>query len=201
MSRGWTEHQDNHTIWTVWIFKHCSIIAPRQGITENDNMNMNFPVWYRYIDYQDELFISENSNKKPILTFCLPFSLNVRPFLFLPFHLPFCSQQYHYQEDDSPPLDQGFPRLTNEVRAPELVHVSEKNLSEIENVHGYVSHSHISPLKVSTPTSLPSFISSVGFASGIETMTLQPSYQFSSMSDCQHGLHSVSLPPPFVFLA
>ncbi|KAI4814142.1 hypothetical protein KUCAC02_003348, partial [Chaenocephalus aceratus] len=41
----------------------------------------------------------------------------------------------------------GFPRLTNEVRAPELVHVSEKNLSEIENVHGYVSHSHISPLK------------------------------------------------------
>ncbi|XP_068577343.1 disks large homolog 2 isoform X9 [Cebidichthys violaceus] len=59
------------------------------------------------------------------------------------------SEQYHYQEDDSPPLDQGFPRLTNEVHAPELVHVSEKNLSEIENVHGYVSHSHISPLKAS----------------------------------------------------
>ncbi|XP_034461564.1 disks large homolog 2 isoform X11 [Hippoglossus hippoglossus] len=57
------------------------------------------------------------------------------------------SSEYHYQEDDSPPLDQGFPRLTNEVRSPELVHVSEKNLSEIENVHGYVSHSHISPLK------------------------------------------------------
>ncbi|CAJ1064497.1 disks large homolog 2 isoform X6 [Xyrichtys novacula] len=57
--------------------------------------------------------------------------------------------QYHYQEDDSPHLDQGFPRLTNEVRAPELVHVSEKNLSEIENVHGYVSHAHISPLKAS----------------------------------------------------
>ncbi|XP_058482691.1 disks large homolog 2 isoform X31 [Solea solea] len=57
--------------------------------------------------------------------------------------------QYHYQEDDSPPLDQGFPRLTNEARSPELVHVSQKNLSEIENVHGYVSHSHISPLKAS----------------------------------------------------
>ncbi|XP_031167000.1 disks large homolog 2 isoform X34 [Sander lucioperca] len=57
--------------------------------------------------------------------------------------------QYHYQEDDSPSLDHGFPRLTNEVRAPELVHISEKNLSEIENVHGYVSHSHISPLKAS----------------------------------------------------
>ncbi|XP_075957719.1 disks large homolog 2 isoform X2 [Anarhichas minor] len=61
--------------------------------------------------------------------------------------LMFGCKQYHYQQDDSPPLDQGFPRLTNEVHAPELVHVSEKNLSEIENVHGYVSHSHISPLK------------------------------------------------------
>uniref|UniRef100_A0A8C5CNQ6 Discs, large homolog 2 (Drosophila) n=1 Tax=Gadus morhua TaxID=8049 RepID=A0A8C5CNQ6_GADMO len=56
---------------------------------------------------------------------------------------------YHYQDEDSPALDQGgFPRLTGEARAPELVHVSEKNLSEIENVHGYVSHSHISPLKL-----------------------------------------------------
>uniref|UniRef100_A0A8D0AA87 Discs, large homolog 2 (Drosophila) n=1 Tax=Sander lucioperca TaxID=283035 RepID=A0A8D0AA87_SANLU len=99
----------------------------------------------------------KNSNSKPILTFCfchhffvcLSFSLNAHPFLFLPFHLPFLFQQYHYQEDDSPSLDHGFPRLTNEVRAPELVHISEKNLSEIENVHGYVSHSHISPLKAS----------------------------------------------------
>ncbi|XP_056254364.1 disks large homolog 2 isoform X8 [Seriola aureovittata] len=57
--------------------------------------------------------------------------------------------QYHYHEEDSPPLDQGFPQLPNEVCSPELVHVSEKNLSEIENVHGYVSHSHISPLKAS----------------------------------------------------
>ncbi|TRY98751.1 hypothetical protein DNTS_007688 [Danionella cerebrum] len=69
-------------------------------------------------------------------------------------HSPACtnpalmnSPWYRYQDEDSPPPEQGFPRLTNEVRAPELVHVSEKNLSEIENVHGYVSHSHISPLK------------------------------------------------------
>uniref|UniRef100_A0A8C5H5A7 Disks large homolog 2-like n=1 Tax=Gouania willdenowi TaxID=441366 RepID=A0A8C5H5A7_GOUWI len=59
------------------------------------------------------------------------------------------AEQYHYREDDSPPFDQGFPRLTNEVCAPELVHVSEKNISEVENVHGFVSHSHISPLKAS----------------------------------------------------
>uniref|UniRef100_A0A3B4DHK4 Discs, large homolog 2 (Drosophila) n=1 Tax=Pygocentrus nattereri TaxID=42514 RepID=A0A3B4DHK4_PYGNA len=77
-------------------------------------------------------------------------------------------QPYRYQDDESPPPEHGFPRLTNEVRAPELVHVSEKNLSEIENVHGYVSHSHISPLKVS--------------------------YFFTShtMRDCCHGL-SLSL--------
>uniref|UniRef100_A0A668TTT5 Discs, large homolog 2 (Drosophila) n=1 Tax=Oreochromis aureus TaxID=47969 RepID=A0A668TTT5_OREAU len=62
---------------------------------------------------------------------------------FFPFHF----LQYHYQEDDSPLLDQGFPQLTSGLRAPELVHVSQKNLSEIENVHGFVSHSHISPLK------------------------------------------------------
>ncbi|XP_045078586.1 disks large homolog 2 isoform X7 [Coregonus clupeaformis] len=62
--------------------------------------------------------------------------------------LMFGCKQYRYQDEDSPP-EHGFPRLTNEVRAPELVHVSEKNLSEIENVHGYVSHSHISPLKAS----------------------------------------------------
>uniref|UniRef100_A0A672LLB3 Disks large homolog 2-like n=1 Tax=Sinocyclocheilus grahami TaxID=75366 RepID=A0A672LLB3_SINGR len=61
--------------------------------------------------------------------------------------------EYRYQDEDSPPPDHGFPRLTNEVRAPELVHVSEKNLSEIENVHGYVSHTHISPLKVNHPFS------------------------------------------------
>uniref|UniRef100_A0A668TUN4 Discs, large homolog 2 (Drosophila) n=1 Tax=Oreochromis aureus TaxID=47969 RepID=A0A668TUN4_OREAU len=68
----------------------------------------------------------------------------VRHYFVLFFH-PI--QIYHYQEDDSPLLDQGFPQLTSGLRAPELVHVSQKNLSEIENVHGFVSHSHISPLK------------------------------------------------------
>uniref|UniRef100_A0A8C1G6X6 Discs, large homolog 2 (Drosophila) n=1 Tax=Cyprinus carpio TaxID=7962 RepID=A0A8C1G6X6_CYPCA len=67
--------------------------------------------------------------------------------------------KYRYQDDDSPPPEHGFPRLTNEVRAPELVHVSEKNLSEIENVHGYVSHSHISPLKFTHLQSTLIFIS------------------------------------------
>ncbi|XP_024122258.1 disks large homolog 2 isoform X1 [Oryzias melastigma] len=56
--------------------------------------------------------------------------------------------QLRCQEEDPLNPSQGFPGL-NESHAPELVHVSEKSLSEIENVHGYVSHSHISPLKAS----------------------------------------------------
>ncbi|KAM9478369.1 disks large homolog 1-like isoform 12-T12 [Salvelinus alpinus] len=38
---------------------------------------------------------------------------------------------------------------------PELVQVAEKNLSQIENVHGYVSHAHISPMKPDVVVPLP----------------------------------------------
>uniref|UniRef100_A0AAY4ELG2 Uncharacterized protein n=1 Tax=Denticeps clupeoides TaxID=299321 RepID=A0AAY4ELG2_9TELE len=92
--------------------------------------------WVRCSDWWFMLFSSA----------CSYVCLSLCP-LFWPF-LP-SSVQYRYQDEDSPPPEHNYPRLTNEVRAPELVHVSEKNLSEIENVHGYVSHSHISPLKVS----------------------------------------------------
>eukprot|EP00062_Callorhinchus_milii_P002003 gi/632937738/ref/XP_007900858.1/ PREDICTED: disks large homolog 2 isoform X11 [Callorhinchus milii] len=59
------------------------------------------------------------------------------------------AEKYHYHNEDSLPEDYTLPRLTNEIKGPELVYVSEKNLSQIENVHGYVSHAHISPLKAS----------------------------------------------------
>uniref|UniRef100_A0A8C8RFY4 Discs large MAGUK scaffold protein 4 n=1 Tax=Pelusios castaneus TaxID=367368 RepID=A0A8C8RFY4_9SAUR len=54
-------------------------------------------------------------------------------------------------DEDSPPLEQSPAHLPNQVKAPELVHVSEKNLSQIESVHGYVSHSHVSPMKANSP--------------------------------------------------
>uniref|UniRef100_A0A6I8S5E2 Discs large homolog 2 n=1 Tax=Xenopus tropicalis TaxID=8364 RepID=A0A6I8S5E2_XENTR len=57
--------------------------------------------------------------------------------------------KYRYQDEDTPPHDHSLPRLTHDLKGPELVHVSEKNLSQIENVHGYVMQSHISPLKAS----------------------------------------------------
>ncbi|XP_065096377.1 disks large homolog 1 isoform X4 [Paramisgurnus dabryanus] len=58
-------------------------------------------------------------------------------------------EKYRYQDEDttSPP-EHNSPHMAGDVRPPELVQVSEKNISQIENVHGYVSHSHISPMKV-----------------------------------------------------
>ncbi|KAM9321766.1 discs large homolog 1-like protein isoform 12-T12 [Pholidichthys leucotaenia] len=59
-------------------------------------------------------------------------------------------RKYRHHDDDSSPQDQtSSPQLTEE--GPELVQVSEKNLSQIENVHGYVSHAHISPMKANPP--------------------------------------------------
>ncbi|KAM5292122.1 disks large homolog 1 isoform 13-T13 [Ctenodactylus gundi] len=66
----------------------------------------------------------------------------------LPSSLSPSVEKYRYQDEDTPPPEHISPQITNEVIGPELVHVSEKNLSEIENVHGFVSHSHISPIKV-----------------------------------------------------
>ncbi|XP_031159404.1 disks large homolog 1 isoform X9 [Sander lucioperca] len=56
-------------------------------------------------------------------------------------------EKYRHNDEDSSPQDQSSPQLTEEVGGPELVQVAEKNLSQIENVHGYVTHAHISPMK------------------------------------------------------
>ncbi|KAM3930222.1 disks large homolog 1 isoform 25-T25 [Leptodactylus fuscus] len=65
--------------------------------------------------------------------------------------LMFGCKKYRYQDDDLPSQDPSSPHILSEGRSPELVHVSEKNISQIENVHGLVSHSHISPLKANPP--------------------------------------------------
>ncbi|XP_030016563.1 discs large homolog 1-like protein isoform X2 [Sphaeramia orbicularis] len=59
--------------------------------------------------------------------------------------------KYRHHDEDSSPQDQSSPQLTEEAGGPELVQVSEKNISQIENVHGYVSHAHISPMKANPP--------------------------------------------------
>ncbi|KAJ8368311.1 hypothetical protein SKAU_G00083390 [Synaphobranchus kaupii] len=53
---------------------------------------------------------------------------------------------YQYQEEDMLPQDHGYPRLTHEVQPPELLHVTD-NTPDGDTMHGYASHSHISPLK------------------------------------------------------
>ncbi|XP_047445770.1 discs large homolog 1-like protein isoform X4 [Mugil cephalus] len=59
-------------------------------------------------------------------------------------------EKYRHQDEDSSPQNQSSPQLTEEAGGPELVQVAEKNLSQIENVHGYVTHAHISPMKVAS---------------------------------------------------
>ncbi|KAM7400002.1 hypothetical protein PAMA_004608 [Pampus argenteus] len=66
-------------------------------------------------------------------------------------------EKYRHHDEDSSPQDQSSPQLTEEAGGAELVQVAEKNLSQIENVHGYVTHAHISPMKQAeaTPPSSP----------------------------------------------
>ncbi|XP_062844147.1 discs large homolog 1-like protein isoform X2 [Trichomycterus rosablanca] len=57
-------------------------------------------------------------------------------------------EKYRHNDEDTSPPDQSSPQLTDEAPGPELVQVAEKNISQIENVHGFVAHAHISPMKV-----------------------------------------------------
>ncbi|XP_042315581.1 disks large homolog 1 isoform X2 [Sceloporus undulatus] len=62
-------------------------------------------------------------------------------------------QKYRSQDDDDSPslAPSSSPQAPSEVAAPELVQVSEKSLSQVENIHGFVSHAHISPVKANPP--------------------------------------------------
>ncbi|XP_056120712.1 discs large homolog 1-like protein isoform X14 [Rhinichthys klamathensis goyatoka] len=61
-------------------------------------------------------------------------------------------QKYRqHDEDTGSAQEQSSPQFTDEAPGPELVQVAEKNLSQIENVHGYVAHAHISPMKANPP--------------------------------------------------
>ncbi|XP_076837628.1 discs large homolog 1-like protein isoform X8 [Brachyhypopomus gauderio] len=65
-------------------------------------------------------------------------------------------QKYRHHEEDTSPQEQSSPQLTDDTPDPELVQVAEKNISQIENVHGYVAHAHISPMKTdAAPPSAP----------------------------------------------
>ncbi|XP_077204046.1 disks large homolog 1 isoform X10 [Paroedura picta] len=70
----------------------------------------------------------------------------------LPSSLSPTTEKYPSQDEDTPSLlEPSCHQVSGEVTVPELVHVSEKSLSQVENVHGFVSHSHISPVKANPP--------------------------------------------------
>ncbi|XP_062384464.1 discs large homolog 1-like protein isoform X2 [Sardina pilchardus] len=75
----------------------------------------------------------------------------------LPSSLSTSIEKYRHHDEDTSPQDQSSPQLTEDGPGPELVQVAEKNLSQIENVHGYVAHAHISPMKQTdaVPPSVP----------------------------------------------
>ncbi|XP_060724068.1 discs large homolog 1-like protein isoform X10 [Tachysurus vachellii] len=60
-------------------------------------------------------------------------------------------EKYKHHDEDGSPQEQSSPPLTDDTPGPELVQVAEKNISQIENVHGYVAHAHISPMKANPP--------------------------------------------------
>ncbi|KAG8445104.1 hypothetical protein GDO86_010029 [Hymenochirus boettgeri] len=65
----------------------------------------------------------------------------------LPSSLILNVEKFRYPEDELNSQEPNSLPILNEGRNGELVHVSENSISQIENFHGFVSHSHISPLK------------------------------------------------------
>ncbi|XP_015676207.1 disks large homolog 1 isoform X8 [Protobothrops mucrosquamatus] len=65
------------------------------------------------------------------------------------------TQKFGSQDEDSFPSEpSSFPQAPAQgagMPAPELVHVSQRSLSQLESVRGFVGHSHISPAKANPP--------------------------------------------------
>ncbi|KAK3534307.1 hypothetical protein QTP86_014227 [Hemibagrus guttatus] len=92
--------------------------------------------------------------------------------------LMFGCKKYKHQDEDSSPQEQSSPQLTDETPGPELVQVAEKNISQIENVHGYVAHAHISPMKVE---SLECIFDGPPTVASEESPLLSPSTPYQSL--------------------
>ncbi|XP_031757618.1 disks large homolog 1 isoform X2 [Xenopus tropicalis] len=65
----------------------------------------------------------------------------------LPSSLILNVEKYRYPDDDITSQEPSSPHMLNDGRNVELVQISEKNISQKENIQGLVSHSLISPLK------------------------------------------------------
>ncbi|XP_075953609.1 discs large homolog 1-like protein isoform X17 [Anarhichas minor] len=99
-------------------------------------------------------------------------------------------EKYRHQDEDS------SPQLTEEAGGPELVQVAEKNLSQIENVHGYVTHAHISPMKVASLESIFDGSSALGQQHLPELPSPTSSTLYSSCSSNPYPPIQVNPYPP-----
>nr|XP_043899503.1 disks large homolog 1-like isoform X1 [Solea senegalensis] len=82
-----------------------------------------------------------------------------------------------------------------DLRGPELVQVAERQLSQIQHVHGYVTHSHITPAQVESPE-LPFDDEAWPHAEG-ERLHDVPAPPFSSLYSESHAYYQAN-PPPVV---
>ncbi|KAG5260712.1 hypothetical protein AALO_G00295550 [Alosa alosa] len=64
-------------------------------------------------------------------------------------HTP--SLKYRYQDEETPPLEHSPAHLTP-GKSGELLHLSDSGHAPIDGLHGYASHTHLSPSK---PVLLP----------------------------------------------
>ncbi|XP_048853852.1 disks large homolog 4 isoform X2 [Brienomyrus brachyistius] len=62
----------------------------------------------------------------------------------------FGCKKYRYQDEETPPLEHSPAHLA-QGKSGELLHMSDKNLAAMDNVHGYTPHAHLSPIKANSP--------------------------------------------------
>ncbi|XP_055084619.1 discs large homolog 1-like protein isoform X3 [Periophthalmus magnuspinnatus] len=114
-------------------------------------------------------------------------------------HEILCTLKYGQQDEDTP-QDPTPPPLPED--SPELVQVSQKSLSQVETVHGYVSHAHISPIKVVSALDFPLEGSGASGAADppSPTSTLSPQPQDSPLPSCSSNPYPPiqANPPPVV---
>ncbi|XP_024908227.1 disks large homolog 1-like [Cynoglossus semilaevis] len=109
---------------------------------------------------------------------------------------PSPEQKYRHQDEDSSPREQ-----TEETGGAELVTVSEKNLSQVENVHGLVSHAHVSPMQVLSVDRVLDGSEASGLATPtFSSSTLHPNGEELPVPSCSStpSLTGQANPPPVV---
>eukprot|EP00063_Salmo_salar_P019872 XP_013994707.1 PREDICTED: discs large homolog 1-like protein isoform X20 [Salmo salar] len=114
--------------------------------------------------------------------------------------LMFGCKKYRHHDEDTSPQEQSSPQLTDEVPGPELVQVAEKNLSQIENVHGYVAHAHISPMKVASLECIfdgPSTLGQQELPPPLPTAPYSQSHEVSLLPTCSSSTSYPKSQAPF----